>query len=68
MEEKEPVMALGIPMTPTYPFFFYGNGIQKGSSSKRYEIVDIAPTIANLLQIEAPNSTSGKVISEALEK
>ena len=50
------------------PILFYGNGIQKGSSSKRYEIVDIAPTIANLLQIEAPNSTSGKVISEALEK
>ena len=50
------------------PILFYGNGIQKGSSSKRYEIVDIAPTIANLLQIEAPNSTSGKVISEVLEK
>jgi predicted AlkP superfamily pyrophosphatase or phosphodiesterase len=50
------------------PIIFYGNGIQKGSSSKRYEIVDIAPTIANLLQIEAPNSTSGKVVSEALEK
>tara|TARA_B110001469_G_scaffold62549_1_gene60033 strand:+ start:2226 stop:3866 length:1641 start_codon:yes stop_codon:yes gene_type:complete len=50
------------------PIIFYGNGIQKGSSSKKYEIVDIAPTIANLLQIEAPNSTSGKVVSEALEK
>ena len=50
------------------PILFYGNGIQQGSSSKRYEIVDIAPTIANLLQIEAPNSTTGKVISEVLEK
>ena len=50
------------------PILFYGNGIQQGSSSKRYEIVDIAPTIANLLQIEAPNSTAGKVISEVLEK
>ena len=50
------------------PILFYGNGIQQGSSSKRHEIVDIAPTIANLLQIEAPNSTTGKVISEVLEK
>ena len=50
------------------PILFYGNSIQQGSSSKRYEIVDIAPTIANLLQIEAPNSTTGKVISEVLEK
>jgi predicted AlkP superfamily pyrophosphatase or phosphodiesterase len=50
------------------PIIFYGNGIKKGTSTKRYEIVDIAPTIANLLQIEAPNSTSGKVVSEALDK
>ena len=49
------------------PILFYGNGIQKGSSSKRYEIVDIAPTIANLLQIEAPNSTTGKIIEEVLK-
>ncbi len=49
------------------PIIFYGNGIQKGSSSKRYEIVDIAPTIANLLQIEAPNSTTGEIIDEVLK-
>ena len=67
MEEKELVMALDIPMTPTSPIIFYGNGIQKGSSSKRYEIVDIAPTIANLLQIEAPNSTTGEIIDEVLK-
>ncbi|QTD37000.1 alkaline phosphatase family protein [Polaribacter batillariae] len=50
------------------PIIFYGNGIKKGSSAKKYEIIDIAPTIANLLKIEAPNGTSGKVIEEALEK
>jgi phosphopentomutase len=45
------------------PIIFYGNGIKKGVSKKRYEIIDIAPTIANLLKIEAPNSSSGKIIS-----
>ena len=49
------------------PIIFYGNGIQQGSSKKRYEIIDIAPTIANLLQIEAPNSSTGKIIEEALK-
>ncbi|MGJ8743716.1 alkaline phosphatase PafA [Polaribacter sp.] len=50
------------------PIIFYGHGIKKGSSSKKYEIIDIAPTMANLLQIEFPNGTSGKVIDEVLEK
>lgn len=50
------------------PVIFYGNGIKKGRSSKKYNITDIAPTIANLLQIEAPNSTSGIVIDEVLKK
>lgn len=49
------------------PILFYGNGIKKGSSAKRYNITDIAPTIANLLSIEAPNSTNGIVIDEVLE-
>ena len=50
------------------PIIFYGNGFKKGTSTKRSKIVDIAPTIANVLQIEAPNSTSGEVVSEALQK
>ena len=50
------------------PVIFYGKGIKKGRSSKKYEITDIAPTIANLLKIEAPNATSGKVIEEVLKK
>jgi predicted AlkP superfamily pyrophosphatase or phosphodiesterase len=49
------------------PMIFYGNGIKKGISKKRYEIIDIAPTIANLLKIEAPNSSTGKIIDEALK-
>ncbi|CAI8431074.1 MAG: Calcium-transporting ATPase [Polaribacter sejongensis] len=49
------------------PLIFYGNGIQKGASTKKYNITDIAPTIANLLDIEAPNGTNGVVIDEVLK-
>jgi predicted AlkP superfamily pyrophosphatase or phosphodiesterase len=49
------------------PLMFYGNGIKKGASAKKYEIIDIAPTIANLLKIEAPNGASGKIIDEVLK-
>lgn len=49
------------------PIIFYGNGVKKGVSKKRYNIIDIAPTIANILKIEAPNSTTGKIIDEALK-
>lgn len=49
------------------PIIFYGNGIKKGVSKKKYEIIDIAPTISNLLRIEAPNSSTGKIIDEALK-
>lgn len=49
------------------PIIFYGNGIKQGVSKKRYDIIDIAPTIANLLKIEAPNSSTGKIIDTALK-
>lgn len=49
------------------PILFYGNGIKSGMSKKKYSITDITPTIANLLEIEAPNGTSGIVIDEALK-
>ncbi|WP_333780756.1 alkaline phosphatase family protein [Tenacibaculum pacificus] len=48
------------------PIIFYGNGIKKGSSKKKYEIIDIAPTLSNLLQIEFPNGATGKIIEEVL--
>jgi arylsulfatase A-like enzyme len=49
------------------PIIFYGNGIKTGTSKKAYTITDIAPTIANLLQIEFPNGTTGKIVAEALK-
>ena len=50
------------------PVIFYGNGIKKGASKKTYKIIDIAPTISNLLKIESPNGTSGNIIDEVLKK
>ena len=49
------------------PIIFYGNGIKAGASKKAYTIADIAPTLANLLQIEFPNGNTGKIVDEALK-
>lgn len=49
------------------PLLFYGKGIQKGSTTLRTEIPDIAPTIATLLGIAFPNGTTGKPIAKVLE-
>lgn len=50
------------------PLLFYGKGIAKKSSYKRYHIKDIAPTVAALLGIAQPNGTTGQIIEEAIEK
>lgn len=50
------------------PLIFYGAGIKKGSSNKFYPIVDIAPTVAQFLEITNPNGTTGKPIIEVLDK
>ncbi|WP_339687704.1 alkaline phosphatase PafA [uncultured Nonlabens sp.] len=50
------------------PLLFYGNGIKQGSSSKRTEIIDIAPTISSLLKISFPNGATGNPINEVLIK
>ncbi|WP_347174092.1 alkaline phosphatase PafA [Polaribacter uvawellassae] len=49
------------------PIIFYGNGIKQGVSKKAHTVTDIAPTIANLLQIEFPNGTTGDIVDEALK-
>jgi len=49
------------------PVLFYGRGIQNGSSKSPVSITDIAPTLANLLQISFPNGSSGNVIEAALK-
>ena len=48
------------------PLLFYGKGIKKGSTVKRTEIPDIAPTVAVLLGISFPSGTTGRPIPEVL--
>ncbi len=49
------------------PVIFFGKGIKKGNTKRLVPIIDIAPTIANLLQIENPSGTTGKIIEKALK-
>lgn len=49
------------------PIIFYGKGIQNGRSKDFIPIINIAPTLANLLQVEFPNGNSGTIIKEALK-
>lgn len=49
------------------PLIFYGKGIKKGSTKKYHPIIDIAPTISSLLQIEFSNGNTGAIIEDALK-
>ena len=49
------------------PLIFYGQGIKQGASDEYYRIIDIAPTIASLLNITRPNSCTGRTITEVLK-
>ncbi len=44
------------------PLWFYGGMVNSGSTSETIEITDIAATLANLLNIDAPNGSIGKPI------
>ena len=50
------------------PLIFFGKGIKHGSTARKSEVVDIAPTISVLLGIAFPNSATGKPLEEVLEK
>lgn len=50
------------------PLLFFGMGIPKGSSVKKVNIVDIAPTISTLLHIPFPNGTTGMPLEELFVK
>lgn len=50
------------------PLLFYGMGIPKGSSVKKVNIVDIAPTISIMLHMSFPNGTTGKPLEEVITK
>ncbi|MDG1572063.1 alkaline phosphatase family protein [Robiginitalea sp. M366] len=48
------------------PLILYGQGIRPGSTTRRTDITDIAPTMATLLGIAWPTGTTGQPIGEAL--
>ena len=50
------------------PLLFYGSGIPKGSTVKKVNIVDIAPTISTILHMSFPNGTTGKPLEEVIVK
>ena len=50
------------------PILFYGKGVKSGSSSRRSEIVDIAPTIAVMLAISFPSGATGEPLYWMLDK
>jgi predicted AlkP superfamily pyrophosphatase or phosphodiesterase len=50
------------------PVLFYGQGIPKGSTVKKVNVVDIAPTIAMMLHMSFPNGTTGKPLEELFAK
>ena len=56
------------PYDSHIPLVFMGWGIQHGSLNRETHMTDIAPTIAALLHIQAPNGNIGKPISEVFGK
>ncbi len=50
------------------PVLFYGQGIPKGSSVNKINVVDIAPTISLMLHMSFPNGTTGKPLEEMFGK
>lgn len=49
------------------PILFYGWNIPKGSSVRKVQITDIAPTLSMLLDIALPNAATGVPLSELFE-
>ena len=49
------------------PLLWMGWGIKKGSSNRRTNMTDIAPTLAALLHIQEPNGNIGSPIEEVLK-
>ncbi|HEY4324090.1 MAG TPA: alkaline phosphatase PafA [Mucilaginibacter sp.] len=56
------------PYDSHIPLIFMGWGIQHGSINRETHMTDIAPTVAALLHIQAPNGNIGKPISEVFKK
>lgn len=54
------------PYDAHVPLLWFGWHVTKGSTRRETYITDIAPTLAALLHIQAPNACVGKVITEVI--
>lgn len=52
----------------TVPLFIAGDGIKPGRYGQKAEVVDLAPTLAFLLDIIPPALSEGRVLHEAIEQ
>lgn len=48
------------------PVIWYGWKVKQGSSGEKIFITDIAPTVADMLDINTPNGSEGKVLSDII--
>ncbi|MBK6383784.1 MAG: alkaline phosphatase family protein [Chitinophagaceae bacterium] len=55
------------PYDTHIPLLWYGWGIKQGKTNRETYMSDIAPTIAALLRIQAPNGNIGQVITEVIK-
>lgn len=55
------------PYDSHIPLLWYGWGIKQGKSFREVYMTDIAPTVASMLQIQMPNASVGKVITEVIK-
>jgi predicted AlkP superfamily pyrophosphatase or phosphodiesterase len=55
------------PYDAHIPLLFMGWGVKHGSLSRETHMTDIAPTVAQLLHIQAPNGNIGTAIGEVLK-
>ena len=51
-----------LPEDMTIPMFFYGENFIPDTELENVSILDIAPTIANIMNIEIPREWEGKII------
>lgn len=55
------------PYDSHIPLLWYGWGIKTGKLNREVYMTDIAPTVAALLNIQMPNGSVGKVITEVMK-
>jgi predicted AlkP superfamily pyrophosphatase or phosphodiesterase len=55
------------PYDAHIPCVFFGWGVKPGKTYRETYMTDIAPTIAAMLQIQMPNGSVGKVITEVIK-